>query len=346
MGSSYDQLTLEERCEIAELYRAGCSVRQIAARLDRSPSSISRELRRNVEGPRASYRATYAQQQTRARRWSGSRLERNTALRETVLGHLEQGWSPEQVAGRLKLEQGRTVIGVETIYRFVYAQLKRTNDGAWRHYLPRAKAKRGRRRKRGGSSALLIKHRVPIGQRPEACADRRQAGHWEADFMLFARYGQSVLVLHERTSRLTALVRTPSRRAAPTAMTLRQLLEPLPKDLRLTLTFDNGTEFAQHHRLNRRPDIQTFFCDPHAPWQKGGVENAIGRIRRFLPRKTDLESLAPTDIAHAARAYNHTPRQCLDFHTPAEVFSRVLHFEWESTSPPSRGRAEVRGGEP
>jgi IS30 family transposase len=336
MGERYGHLSFEERCEIAELRRAGRSIRQIAAALDRPASTISRELKRNTgSGPRAEgYRPSYAQQQTQARRWSGSRLDRNEALRERVLGCLEQGWSPEQVSGRLKLEAGRSVIGCESIYRFVYAQLKRTNDFDWRRYLPRAKSRRGYRHKRGGiSPALSIKGRTPIHERPDAAQDRRQAGHWEADFMLFARYGQSVLVLHERTSRLTALVQTPNRKALPTSALLAQLLGPLPQELKLSLTFDNGTEFADHLSLA----IATFFCDPHAPWQKGGVENAIGRIRRRLPRRTDLDSLGPDDIFRAALAYNHTPRRCLDFLTPAEVFSRVLHFEWESSSRPPPG---------
>ncbi len=335
MGREYEQLSLEERCTIAELQRAGASIRKIAAALDRPPSTISRELRRNTgQGPRAdSYRPAYAQEQTAARRWSGSRLERNAELRAQVLGGLQQGWSPEQVAGRLRRETGRKLICAESIYRFIYAQLTRTNDGAWRHYLPRAKAKRGVRGKKGGSPALHIKHRISIDKRPIQAADRKQPGHWEADFILFARYGQAVLALHERTSRLTALVRTDDRRAAPTAGLLAELLQPLPDELRLSLTFDNGTEFAQHHQLG----LPTFFCDPHAPWQKGGIENAIGRIRRFLPRRLDLQALAPNDVLKAAQAYNHTPRQCLDFQTPAEVFSRVLHFELESSSPPPRG---------
>jgi IS30 family transposase len=256
-----------------------------------------------------------------------------------VLSLLAKGWSPEQVVGWLKNREGRTVIGVETIYRFIYAQLKRTNDGAWRHYLPRAKSRRGRRAKRGGSPALHIKHRVSLDQRPEAANDRREPGHWEADFMLFARYNQSILVLHERTSRLTGFLKTENRKAEPTADVLRRLLEPLPPALRRTLTFDNGTEFAEHFRLNAQPlGLATFFCDPHSPWQKGGVENAIGRCRRFLPRRTDLEQIHPDQLLAAARALNHIPRQCLDFRTPADVFSDlVLHFERESTSPLARG---------
>ena len=335
MGRVYAQLGLEERCEIARLRGQGASVRQIAAALDRPPSTISRELRRNTgAGPRAGpYKPLYAQSQAAARRWSGSRLERDQALRERVLEGLGQGWSPEQVSGRLRLEAGRPVIGHESIYRFVYAQLKRSGEGAWRFYLPKAKARRGPRGRKGGSAANLIQQRVGLAMRPGEAAGRDQPGHWEADFMLFSAYGQQILVLHERTSRLTALVKASTRKARPTASALGGLLGPLPASLKRSLTFDNGTEFAEHHRIG----LPTFFCDPHAPWQKGGVENAIGRIRRHLPRKTDLSGLSNHHINAIAKAYNHTPRQCLDFLTPAEVFSRVLHFERESTSPRKRG---------
>jgi IS30 family transposase len=342
MESSYEQLDLEERCSIARLREGGQSIRQIAAALDRSPSSISRELSRNTgSGPRsAPYKPAYAQAQTEARRWGGARLDRDEDLRGQVLDLLARGWSPEQIVGRLKREAGgRTVIGVETIYRFIYAQKTRTNDGDWRHYLPRAKARRGWRGKKGGSAALHIKDRVSIAERPDAVGERNQAGHWEADFMLFSRYGQSVLVLHERTSRLTLFLKTDNRKAEPTAELLRRLLEPLPQALRRTLTFDNGTEFAEHHRLNQAPfGLATFFCDPHSPWQKGGVENAIGRFRRFLPRRTNLDDIDPRQLASAVRAFNHTPRLCLDFRTPAEVFyEQVLHFERESISRLSPG---------
>ena len=339
MGRTYKQLSLEERCSIAELHRAGRSIRQIAAALDREPSTIGRELKRNSSaGPRAApYQPAYAQQQTAARRWSGSRLERDDVLRDRVLGDLEMGCSPAQVCGRLKRERGRSVIGCETIYRFIYAQLKRTNDGAWRNYLPRAKASRGWRAKPGGSPASFIKHRIALDKRPAAALDRVQPGHWEADFMLFSTYGQNVLVLHERTSRFTTLVKTPDRKAEPTADILAELLSPLPKRLRRTLTFDNGTEFAEHHRLNTTPGIRTYFCEPHSPWQKGGVENAIGRFRRYLPRKTNLDLIQHDQIAACISTYNHIPRKCLDFQTPAEVLSRLLHFKRDSTSRPSPG---------
>lgn len=328
----YRQLSLEERCTIARLREGGRSLRQIAAALGRPASTISRELRRNAGAP-AGYQPAYADELAWARRWSGSRLDRDEALREGVLERLAAGWSPEQVAGRLAIEAGRPVVSHETIYRFIYAQIRRTDDYAWRRYLPRAKFKRGRRGKPGGSPARLIQHRRPIAERPPDAHDRTEPGHWEADYMLFATYGQSLLVAHERHTRLTLAIQPPNRKAEPTAGALAQLLAPLPPDLRRTVTFDNGTEFARHHRLTEQLGIDTFFCDTHSPWQKGGVENAIGRLRRYLPRQTNLDSLTPQQLNAIVAAYNNTPRKCLDFRTPAEAFStQPLHFKCESTS--------------
>lgn len=334
MGQGYDQLDLEERCEIARRRDAGETLRQIAAAMGRSPSTISRELKRNTgSGPRAGpYRPAYAHDQSKARRWRGSRLERDATLQALVLSRLALGWSPEQVAGRLAREAGRRVISHESIYRFIYAQIRRTSDFAWRRYLPRAKFKRGRRPRPGGSPALHIKGRIGLAQRPAAANDRRQGGHWESDLMAFAAYGHNLLALHERSSRLLALIRQPTKQADPLARQLKAWLGDLPPGLRRTITFDNGTEFASHHQLRDDLALATYFCDPHSPWQKGGVENAIGRLRRHLPRKTNLSTLSPSQIRAIARQYNNTPRQCLDYKTPAEAFIELLHFECESTS--------------
>ncbi|WFU58859.1 IS30 family transposase [Bradyrhizobium pachyrhizi] len=336
MGRSYKQLSLDDRCEIACLSANGSSVRQIAAALDRSPSTVSRELRRN-RGSQVGYKPNYAQHQMRARRWTGGRLEREPGLRRAVLQRLRRGWSPEQVAGRLARESGRKVISHETIYRFIYAQLRRTTDFNWRRYLPRAKSKRGRRGKRGGSPASFIEGRVSLANRPIEVADRSVPGHWEADLMMFSKYGQAVLTVHERTSRLLLGIRLASKVARGVARHLVGFFATLPQELRQTVTFDNGTEFAGHLALHRL-SIETFFCDPHAPWQKGGIENAIGRMRRFIPRKTDLVTLSTARFRQFIAAYNNTPRKCLDYRTPAEAFAQVLHFECESTSRLSPGR--------
>ena len=331
MGQAYNHLTLEDRCSIARLHEGGQSIRQIAAALDRAPSTISRELSRN-RGSRVGYRPVYAEEQARARRWTGSRLERDDALRGIVLGCLERGWSPEQIAGWMREEKTKTRISHESIYRFIYAQLRRTNEGAWRRYLPRAKSKRGKRSTQGRSPASFIQDRVEIAARPTYVASRRYGGHWEVDLMQFRAYGQALLVAHERKSRVVLLAKQPSKAADPTVRQLVAWFEPLGRRVCRTITFDNGTEFAQHYRLNRQLGIKTYFCQPHSPWQKGGIENAIGRLRRPLPRKTDLARLERDDLDDCVAAYNNTPRKCLGFKTPAQVFrKKVLHFECEST---------------
>ena len=155
--------------------------------------------------------------------------------------------------------------------------------------------------------------------------------------MAFSRYNQNILVLHERMSRALIGSPLPTKRAEPVARAIGAALETLPPALRRTMTFDNGTEFARHYELTSL-GIATYFCDPHAPWQKGGIENAIGRMRRFLPRKTDLAQIDQTHFLTLIAAYNNTPRKCLDWKTPAEAFSEhLLHFKRESTFPLSRG---------
>ena len=330
--SNYRQLSIEERCSIARLREAGQSIRQIAATLDRQPSTVARELKRNA-GAKVGYQPAYAQAQAEARRWTGTRLEREHALREAILDRLAQGWSPEQVAGRLTLEAGRKIISHETICRFVYAQLKRTNDRRWRFYLPRAKYKRGWRTKGGWPRYA---DRPSIHDRHESIATRKQAGHWEADAMLFSTAGQAVLVAHERHSRLTFAVPQDSLKADPVAAALVRMLAPMPAELRKSITFDNGTEFNRHQHIASQLGLDAYFCDPRAPWQKGGVENAIGRLRRNLPRKTNLAALPHTAIDAIIANYNNTPRKCLGFKTPAETFI-PLHFQCESTPGSSPG---------
>jgi len=328
MGRSYEQLSLRERVRI-ELWRGeGRSLRWIGEHLGRSASTVSRELRRNsrtsrqwpggYDGERAHGLAL------RRRRWDARfKLARQPALRALVRDGLAMGRSPEQIAGRLALEHGRTLISAESIYRFVYH--RSAQKDYWHRLLPRAKSRRGRLGRRGGSSVATIKRRRPLLDRPAEAADRTVPGHWEADLMLFRTYGQAVLVIQERSSRLLRLVRQPSKAAAPVLDSLMALFAALPPPLRRSLTFDNGTEFALHYRLTDALGLDTFFCDPHAPWQKGGIENAIGRMRRSLPRKSDLAAISQHQLDTLLAHYNNTPRKCLDFKTPNEVFSTILN---------------------
>lgn len=327
MGRCYGQLSLEERIEIYRLCEAGLSGRKIAEAIGRDHSTISRELRRNGKPskacPQGGYHAVRAQERAKLRRQRHRRfkLARQPDLRRIVKNGLAMGCSPEQIAGRLTLEHGHSIISHESIYRYVYH--RSAQKDYWHRQLPRRKARRGRYGCRGGSPASFIKLRRPISERPVEANDRRQPGHWEADYMLFAKSGSNLLVLHERQTRFTIIDKPPNRKARLTASRIALRLRSIPQALRQTISFDNGTEFAEHYRLHKRLGVQTFFCDTHSPWQKGGVENIIGRLRRVLPRKTNLDALSQRQLRAYVDRLNNTPRKCLDFLTPAEAFSKI-----------------------
>jgi len=325
MGTEYVQLTESERRAICRLRAAGKSQNQISKILCRHRSTINRELRRNSlpsrGWPAGRYDAERAIALTKRRRHRsrGHKLARQPGLRGLVRDCLAMGWSPEQIAGRLARLHGRTVISHESIYRFVYHRTAQKDY--WNRLLPRRKHRRGRQGRRGGSSVHFIPQRVPITERSAAANNRAEAGHWEADLMLFRIPGQAVLVAYERLSRLIRVLRQPSKAAEPVFINLKALYRRLPRKLRRSITFDNGSEFALHHQLATHLRLKTFFCDPHAPWQKGGIENAIGRLRRPLPRKSDLATITQRNLDDLTNRYNTTPRKCLDFRTPKEVFN-------------------------
>ena len=235
----YRHIDFEERCAIARLRKAGATIREIAAALDRSPPTISREISRNSVSA-GEYKPAAADEKARARRWRGPRLDRDDLLREAVLRRMEWGSSPPQVAGRLALEMGRKVISHESIYRFIAAQVKRTKDYDWRNFLPKRKAKRGRRPRKGRSSVAFIKGRRPLSERPAEAADRVEFGHWEVDTMLFGVRKQALLILHERASRLTLAQRPENKSAEATARAMVAVLGTLPMEMRRSVTFDNG----------------------------------------------------------------------------------------------------------
>ncbi len=335
MGQYYRQLSLEERCTIARLHEDGQSIRKIATALGRAASSIAREMKRNKTA-QTGYRPAYADNLNWARRWKGSRMERQPELRTLVLDRLAMGWSPEQVAGRLAHDKHTPRISHESIYRFIYAQIARHNDYRWRHYLPRGKSKRGWGRRKHHPMEH-IKDRVSIDQRARYIERRRQLGHWEADLLHPRKSGAAILVNLERASRFVLLAKQPGKHAEPVAAQLAGWFGSLPPTLRRTLTQDNGTEFFLHHKLHA-DGLKTYFCNPHSPWEKGAVENMNGRIRKYIPRGTDPDSFSNEDLQILAEKLNNTPRKCLGFKTPAEVILKnlqPLHFKCESTFRPA-----------
>jgi transposase, IS30 family len=321
---TYEQLDLAERIEIYRLHADGKSVRFIAGALDRSVSTISRELRRNSKTSKqwaGGYDPQRAQELTLRRHARGRayKLEREPELRREVLKRLAEGWSPEQIAGRMAHDQASERISHESIYRYIYWRSWSFKETLHRLLL-RKKYRRGIRSKKGQPASNAIGDRVSIHDRPAVVAERARTGDWEADLMSFSKPGQFLLVVQERRSRRALLARQEVKTAQAVAGQLSILLEQVPSQAFRSMTFDNGQEFRQHYLLGRRFGIETWFCDPHSPWQKGGIENAIGRLRRRLPRKTDLDTLPEVDLVRTLDRYNHTPRKCLGFKTPMEVF--------------------------
>ena len=315
MGKRYDQLDLDDRIEISRLHAAGKSRREIGHLMGRDASTIGRELRRNSL-PRGEYKPASADRIALSRRRRLSKIERLSRLRDHVSDHLAMGWSPEQIAGRLRLEGSEHEISHESIYRFIYRP--KVHKEKLHRFLARAKATRGRRYFKRRREP--IPGRRSIHERPQAVDRRREFGHWEGDLLQFRTQRGNLLTLIERVTRLTLAAPLKSKTAEATDRLLRAIFGRLPQFARRSITFDNGSEFARHQNLSQTLDMKTWFRDPHSPWQRGSIENANGVLRRDLPRKTDLADYSQQDIHDIVWAINTTPRKCLGFLTPAEAF--------------------------
>jgi len=319
MGKRYDQFTLEERCRLCGMIEMGLSKTEIARRLGRHRSTIDRELSRNsnLDG----YRADTADRRAWARRLRGSRIERSIRLATHIEDRLAMGWSPEQIAGRMELDGVEHGICTESIYRHVFSRAGR--DAGLPKLLPQRKSRRGRRA-RNGRREPAIPNRTPINQRPASAEGRQEFGHWEGDLMHFRRQRDILLTLQERSTRLTLARRLHSKDASGTADAIVDELRGLPARALRTITHDNGGEFARHETVKSRIGLAAFFCDPHSPWQRGGIENGNGLLRRDLPRKAKLSDYNDTDIDDIVWMLNSTPRKCLRFQTPIEAFAQNL----------------------
>jgi len=311
--ATYVHLRLEERVQIYALKREGQSQAEIARRLGRDRATVSRELGRNAGG--AGYVPHLADRRDRARRHRCRRRPRleNRKLRRLVEDLLQRGLSPEQIAGRLRAEQGRTVVNPETIYRFVYESPIGRQEQLYQ-YLRRGKKRRTRRQGRRRHTQPIA-GRLFIDARPAAATERREIGHWESDSLHFAEE-QVVNVLVERSSRYTVVTRLWNKTARETSQALISRLAHMP---RLSITADNGTENADHGAVSRVLSIPFSFCHPYHSWEKGMVENTNGLRRRYLPRSTDLRRVDQQDLDAIATELNHRPRKCLGFSTPFEV---------------------------
>ena len=319
---AHQHLTLSEREMIAHLVAAGESLREIARTLARSPSTISRELRRNRQRS-GFYSPHLAQQQCRLRRGlanegRGGRLE-NAALRRYVVDRLRRYWSPEQISGRLPVDypdDSTMRVSHETIYAGI-ARDKDRGGQLWK----RLRHSRKRRRRYGGRDHRgRIRNRRGLELRPAVVSERTRLGDWEGDTVA-GRGGRGYLLTQvERKSRYVVARRIPNRTSAEVNQAIRNSIRHIPIWLRRTLTLDNGIEFAGHAELSVL-GFDVYFADPYSAWQRGTNENTNGLLRQFFPKTIELTQITDKQVARATRLLNTRPRKCLNYRTPREVLN-------------------------
>jgi len=326
---SYCHLSSEERYVIYHLVLHGLSLRQIGRRLQRHHGSISREIKRNR--PTYAHDAVYccdaAQQfadhrKAKAHHW---RKKSNRQLLHYVQCKLIDDWSPEEISGRLIVdypnnEQMR--ISHEAIYQWIYADA--VNGGNLYVHLRRYHKKR-RKQHRYGSLRGLIPGRVSICQRPQAVDHRVRFGDWEADTIEGAK-GSGAIASHvERKSRYLVVAKLCDKSANTMTISSARAFERMPKQMRKTLTVDNGKEFAQFKQLEKMTGFCIYFADPYSAWQRGCNENTNGLIRQYLPKGTNFKDITNSDLAIIVKKLNHRPRKCLNYQTPHEVIHQAIN---------------------
>ena len=318
----YQHLTLEERSMIAPMRILGWSIRSIASQLGRAPSTISRELHRNSDGTGA-YAGYWAHRDAQRRRRAG----RSSCLTRGVLAtyvqeKLQCRWSPEQIALRVRLNYPHAsgmLISHQTIYTWLAADHR--TGGSWSQYLRHHR----RRRKCYGSGprAPRIRGRVSLADRPAIVDRRGRVGDWEGDLVV-GRDQRGFVATHvDRRSRVLLAAKVSRRTAAEVTVATRRILESLPRQLRRTLTVDNGSEWAMFPRLQRTLGLQVYFAAPYAAWERGTNENTNGLLRDYFPKQTDFSRITAQQLASVVTELTNRPRKCLAYRTLAEVFARA-----------------------
>ena len=320
-------LTLTEREEISRALVVGHSIRAIAARIGRAPSTISREIKRN--GGRGGYRAAVADSAAwdRAPRPKRCKLADNRALARIVTDKLRLFWSPEQIAGWLKhtypCDESQHV-SHETIYRSLFIQAR---GALKKELLEHLRRTRGMRRSRHHTQKTAIHGQiadtVSISERPASADDRAVPGHWEGD-LVFGSSNSQIATLVERQTRYVMLVKIDGKDSQTVVNALIKNARKLPQELYKSLTWDRGKEMAAHRQFTLATDIQVYFCDPQSPWQRGSNENTNGLLRQYMPKGMDVSTFSQLQLNAIARQLNERPRKTLGFRTPAEMFSEAV----------------------
>ncbi|GAB2778003.1 IS30 family transposase [Streptomyces daliensis] len=328
--SASRRLTLEERLYIADQVWAKVSVRRIAAALERSPSTISREIRRNRHPTNGQYRphAAQARAESRRPRPKPAKIAENSELREYIQERLGRRWSPEQIVQHLHRDfpdRPEMHVAHETIYQALYIQ----GRGELRRELAKAlRTGRARRKPRRQAQQRQPRYRHPmvmISERPAEVADRAVPGHWEGDLIIGKDSGSAIGTLVERSTRYVMLLHLPNGRGTELVRdALVEAVTALPAHLTRSLTWDQGSEMGRHHEFTVATDVPVYFCDPASPWQRGSNENTNGLLRQYFPKGTDLSVHTREDLAAVAAELNGRPRKTLGWETPAERLHTLL----------------------
>lgn len=326
----YQRFSWQERDQLCSELASGKSIRAIATSMFRSPSTISREIKRLGYKYRH-YQPLLCQvdatRKSRSRRYGQRKILRNLELQKVVFEKLSLRWSPEQIENFLKLnyEDPAMQISKETLYNYVYVYLRRNMREEFLKCF-----RQGRKTRRSKGTGVKKPNTVLgdfdlIDERPEEAIDRKIPGHWEGDLMIGGAKEQTALgTLVERTTRFAILVPLQNKSAEEVRIQFGKAINQLPSHLKRSLTYDQGSEMAQHKRLTEETQMKVYFAHPRSPWERGTNENTNGLVRQFFPKGTNFKNVTPEEIRHVQDLLNGRPRKTLGWMTPAQKIEQLL----------------------
>jgi IS30 family transposase len=325
MKKNYNHINRDERVAISIMLRDGKNLSDISRALGRNKGTISREIKRNSSPKQKYYSMPWAHLKAERRSWRAHKRARlkNEEISLYVRSKFKEGWSPEQISGRIGLDYPSLSISHEAIYQYIYSLGKKR----CKEFTVHLRCKHPRRWKKSMGRKCRkpkIKNRISIEKRPAAVETRRQFGHWEGDTIVSMKCHDALCCLVERKSRLLLLTKLQRRSSDDVSRTIVYRLGSFPQHARRTLTLDNGSENAGHEKITETLQVKCFFAHPYASWERGTNENINGLVRWYLPKGTDLSKIPAKQIAFIESLINNRPRKCLGYKTPIEVASSCV----------------------
>lgn len=322
MGKKHGHLSIGERETIGIMLAQGKSYREIGKAMERHHTTISREIKNNAppihKGYYLAHKAHARATERRIETHKRPRLK-NEQIRKYVVKMIKKGWSPEQISGRITEAHPGLMIGYEAIYQYIYE-----NQPQLIPYLARSHRKRFPRGHSRKHCRSHIPSRKPIEQRPKEAEERKVIGHWEGDAVVSKQSRAALQVTTERKTRFVRITKLSRKTSSKAMKAIIRQLKKYPPLLRSTVTLDNGSENTEHERVTAAIGARTFFCAPFHSWEKGTVENTIGLIRRFFPKKTDFNHISYYAVKRVEQLLNNRPRKCLNYATPNEALSGAI----------------------